>query len=238
MAEDNLAKALGSVAQPIRRTLTEDVADKIRDAIIRGRFEPGQRLSEPVLAKVFNISRGPVREALATLQGEGLLTIERHRGTRVTRLSLIDIDEIYSLRDAIESLATELAVSNASDEDFGAMEAVIAGLAEATESGDVRRVVELDVAFHDLVYRASGHARLYRSWSSLRPQIITFLLSRSVNTRDYLPSVLPEHRELLKKLRSRDATAAVTQIKEHIRSSYERLRQRWTPDTPDVNDAM
>lgn len=237
MAEDNLSKALRSVSQPIRRTLTEDVVDEIRDAIIRGRFEPGQRLSEPVLAKAFNISRGPIREALAMLQGEGLIEIERHRGTHVTRLSLSDIEEIYSLRNAVERLATELAVENADDADFAAMEAVIAALAEATESADIRRAVELDVAFHDLVYRASHHSRLYRTWSSLRPQIITFLLSRSMNTRDYMPSVLPEHRELLEKLRRRDRAGALALTEEHIRGSYDRLRKRWKPDAHDVTAA-
>ncbi len=226
----DLKEALSASTQPSRRNLAEDVADRVRDAIVLGKVEPGQRLSEPVLAETFNVSRGPIREAFAILESEGLLQIERHKGAYVTRLSRDDIEEIYSLRTSIERLAIERAAKFGKPEDFAAMDEIIAKLEEVVKHGDSRGAVELDVAFHDLIYRASGHSRLYRVWSSLRPQIETFLYSRASDTQNYMLKVVPEHRELLQQLRDRDAERAVANIDEHIRVAYDRLRSLSFPE--------
>jgi DNA-binding GntR family transcriptional regulator len=212
--------ALGELAIPLRRSLSDDVVDRLRSAIIRGEFEPDQRLSEAALAEAFGVSRGPIREALTQLEREGLLKVERHRGARVTRLSQADIDEIYSLRTAMERLAIERAARLADDDDFAAMEAVVEELKMAVAAADARRTVELDVAFHDLVYRAARHSRLYLAWSTLRPQIETFLHTRSTDTQDYFAKALHEHVALLEIIRSREPKRAVKMIDDHLRTAY------------------
>jgi DNA-binding GntR family transcriptional regulator len=90
-----------------RRVLADEVADTIREAIFSGRIDLGQRLIEEDLATMLNVSRGPVREALAHLTQEGLTKVERHRGTTVAPLSVDELHEIYSLRSALESLAAD-----------------------------------------------------------------------------------------------------------------------------------
>jgi DNA-binding GntR family transcriptional regulator len=212
--------ALGELTIPLRRSLSDDVVDRLRSAIIRGEFEPDQRLSEAALAEAFGVSRGPIREALTQLEREGLLKVERHRGARVTRLSQADIDEIYSLRTAMERLAIERAARLADDNDFAAMEAVVQELKTAVAAADARRTVELDVAFHDLVYRAARHSRLYLAWSTLRPQIETFLHTRSTDTQDYFAKALHEHVALLEIIRSREPERAVEMIDDHLHTAY------------------
>lgn len=215
--------ALGELAIPIRRSLSDDVVDRLRSAIIRGEFEPDQRLSEAALAEAFGVSRGPIREALTQLEREGLLKVERHRGARVTRLSQADIDEIYSLRTAMERLAIERAARLADEDDFKAMAAVVEELKAAVAHADAARTVELDAAFHDLVYRAARHSRLYQAWATLRPQIETFLHTRSTDTQDYFAKALHEHVALLAIIRSRDSERAVEMIDDHLRTAYVRL---------------
>jgi DNA-binding GntR family transcriptional regulator len=224
-ASDPLDDHSGELAPTNRRSLSDDVADRLRSAIVLGNFEPGQHLSEAALAEKLGTSRGPIREALAALEREGLLTIERHRGARVMRLSQIDIDEIYELRHALERLAVERALRSATDDDFVAMETIVAELRAAVKARDVRAVVTLDVRFHDAIYRAANHARLYQAWSTLRPQIETFLHSRSLDTRDYLKKAVREHAELLDVIRSRSKRNAIAMIDDHLRSAYERLSQ-------------
>ncbi len=222
---DPVRETLGDFAPANRRSLADDVTDRLRTAIVRGSFGPEQHLSEVALAEKFGVSRGPIREAFVELEREGLVKIERHRGARVTRLSQADIDEIYELRTALERLAMERAVRYATDDDFAAMDEVIELMRRAVKAGDAHGTVTLDVRFHDLVYRAARHTRLYASWSNLRPQIETFLHSRSMDTRDYLKKAVREHAELRDVIRSRSKRNAIAMINEHLRSAYERLSQ-------------
>jgi DNA-binding GntR family transcriptional regulator len=214
---------LTGLALSNRRSLSEDVVDLLRAALVRGAFAPGQHLNEAGLAEKLGVSRGPIREAFVQLEREGLLTLERHRGARVTVLSQTDIDEIYELRKALERLAVERAVRFATDDDFAALAEVVDQLRTAVEAVDVDGVVALDVRFHDLIYVAAHHSRLYLSWSTLRPQIETFLHSRSTDTRDYLDKAVREHTEILDVLRSKSKRNATRLIDSHIRASYDRL---------------
>jgi DNA-binding GntR family transcriptional regulator len=208
-----------------RRSLSEDVVDLLRAALVRGAFEPGQHLNEAALAEKLGVSRGPIREAFVELEREGLLTLERHRGARVTQLSHTDIDEIYELRAALERLAVERAAQHATDDDFAAMADVVKRMHRAVDDVDLHAVVSLDVRFHDHIYAAAHHSRLYLSWSTLRPQIETFLHSRSIDTSDYLAKVVPEHAALLEAFRSRSKAEAMRLIDSHIRASFERLSE-------------
>jgi DNA-binding GntR family transcriptional regulator len=208
-----------------RRSLSEDVVDLLRAALVRGAFEPGQHLNESGLAEKLGVSRGPIREAFVELEREGLLTLERHRGARVTRLSRSDIDEIYELRRALERLAVERAVRYATDDDYTALAAIVKELRSAVKAADLHGIASLDVRFHDAVYRAAHHSRLYLSWSTLRPQIETFLHSRSTDSTDYLDKAVREHTELLDVLRTRSKRNATRLFESHIRASYDRLSE-------------
>jgi len=201
------------------------VVDRLRAAIVRGVFVPGERLSEAALADSFGVSRGPIREAFAQLEREGLLDLERHRRARVTSLSINDINEIYELRVALERLAIERACKCATERDLVALQAGVERLRDAVERADVVAVVACDVAFHDLIYVAAKHDRLHQSWSLLRPQIETFLFSRALDQRDYLDKSVREHAGLLDIIRAKAPVRAVALIEDHIHSAYERLAQ-------------
>ena len=103
---------------PINRGLGVDIAERLRDAILSGLFGPGERLPEEQLARAMGVSRGPVREALVKLERDGLIVIRRNRGAFVAQLSREDLDEVYSLRVAIDRLAVERCVENADDADI------------------------------------------------------------------------------------------------------------------------
>ena len=220
---DPLSEFLTQSLSLHRRSLSDDVVDRLRAAIVRGLFPPGQRLSEAALADALGVSRGPIREAFTLLAREGLLTLERHRGARVTALSIDDINEIYELRVALERLAISRACSYSNEGDLAAMHAVVERLRDAVEREDVVAVVEFDVGFHDLIYVAAKHDRLYQSWSLLRPQIQTFLFSRAMDQRNYLDIAVREHAAILDIIRAKASIEAVATIENHIHSAYERL---------------
>jgi DNA-binding GntR family transcriptional regulator len=209
---------------PLKRSLADDVVDRLRQAILNGTFKPGQPLREEQLAASLDVSRGPVREALVQLEREGLVIVRRHRGATVARLSRTDVEEVYSLRLALERLAMKQAVEHATEEDFAAMEGVLDAFRAAFARGPTEPVIaDLDVRFHDLIYHAAHHQRLYDCWSNLRAQIYIFLLSRNVANPDFRLITVQSHQDLLDVLRSRDEARAVHEIEAHLLGAYERV---------------
>ena len=123
---------MGVVPPATRRILADEIVEAIRDAIVSGQLKFGERLPESTLANSLRVSRGPVREALARLSQEGIVQIERHRGASVTRLGVDEVDEIYSLRQALECLATQWLCRNATAEDFERISARTSSMRSAT----------------------------------------------------------------------------------------------------------
>lgn len=210
----------------VKRSLADDVTDRLRDAILQGGFKPGEPLREEQLAASLDVSRGPVREALVQLEREGLVIVRRHRGATVARLSRDDAEEVYSLRLALERLAVRRAAQMATDSDFAALESVLTAFRAAFEHESTEHeIAGLDVRFHDLIYRAAKHQRLYDCWANLRSQIFLFLLSRNIANPDFRVVTVKSHQDLLDVLRSRDQARAEQEIESHLLGAYERVMQ-------------
>jgi DNA-binding GntR family transcriptional regulator len=208
----------------IKRSLADDVVERLRDAIFHGSFKPGEALREEQLAAMLDVSRGPVREALVQLEREGLVLVRRHRGATVARLARSDLEDVYSLRLALERLAIQRATRYATDQDFAAMEGVLAAFDVALSRGpSEKEVAELDVRFHDLIYQAARHQRLYDCWANLKSQIYIFLLSRNVVDPDFRDITVKSHAALLEAIRTRDEARATTEIEDHLRGAYDRV---------------
>ncbi|MCX4831373.1 GntR family transcriptional regulator [Streptomyces sp. NBC_01016] len=203
----------GKVSPARRRGLSDEVADRIREAIFNGVYAPGAQLREVELSTTMDVSRGPVREALRVLEREGLVHCAWHRGTTVTTVSAEDAAELDSLRGALEDLAVRQVITRASDED-------LASLAKAAEVmkhvTDAHEMVRLDIAFHDAVFAAAGHQRLADAWDGIRCQVHLFLLTRiNLSTDGYLGCIPREHHGLVTALRSRDTETALELFAAH-----------------------
>jgi DNA-binding GntR family transcriptional regulator len=208
----------------VKRSLADEVADRLRAAIFHGAFKPGDPLREEQLATMLDVSRGPVREALIQLERERLVLVRRNRGASVARLSRDDVDEVYSLRLALERLAVQRAVRYAGEADFAALRTILTGFEVSLSRGpSEEEIADLDVRFHDVVFRAARHQRLYECWSTLRSQIYIFLLSRNVANPDFREVTLTGHTDLLTVLQARDETRAAQVLEEHLRGAYDRI---------------
>jgi len=204
--------------------LHERVVTEIRDAILDGRSQPGSALLETELAGKLAVSRGPVRDALAVLQREGLVSSLPNKRARVVVLGLRDVEEIYSLRRVLERLAAERATGNVTDLDLAAMSRTLTRMDAALERRDLIELSHLDVGFHDHMYQASRHDRVYRAWADLRSQVTLFLISRNTAALTSREVVVGEHEALLSALTARDAPLLIRLTEEHLASAYERLR--------------
>ncbi len=140
----------GVLPQQMQPALGEVVVNLLRDMIASGEFKPGEHLKEAELAAALQLSRGPVREALAQLEVEGHVELRRHRGAFVSTLTAVDVEEVYTLRTAIERLAAERACTRMGPAEFAAMDSVLEQLKAAKAAVAPENAVHLDLQFHAL----------------------------------------------------------------------------------------
>jgi len=212
------------LSMPEKRALSDDVASRLRAAILSGAFAPGERLREEALARALGVSRGPVREALAELGRQGLVVINRNRGAVVAQLSRSDLEELYTLRLAIEELAIRRAAEASDPGAIGKMRAMIESMRESIARGITEQeAAELDLDFHDLIYNAANHRRLKDAWTNMRPQIHVLLLNRNVADVDFREMLVTAHEDLLDGIQRSDPDHAALMLHEHLGGSYDRV---------------
>lgn len=200
--------------------LGEQISQRLRIDIISGAIPDGTHLAEDNIAARFDVSRGPVRDALRQLESEGLVENRRKR-LFVKFLGLPDIEELYSLRENLESMALRLAVENASARGWDAVQKLVDTMADAAKVGDHERFDQADMEFHTSFYRLSGHRRLAEAW---RPYQRTFeVLLEMSNTPDMEAAVI-DHQEFLDIVRTGDADAAVRRLHNHLIKAKRHIR--------------
>jgi len=204
------------------RTLWERVHDHLRDEILSGRLTPGTELSEVALAESLGVSRGPVREALGRLATEGLVTIRPRRGAVVRALSNDEFIEAYQVREALETMAVRLAVSQLTAEDLSALERAIDEMVDFGNAGDVLGFFEANTAFHLVFFDAAGNRMLADLYRQLRAQIDRHRL-RSLELRGDVQRSIAEHRAILRAAKAGDVERTVHLVSEHIRVPQIRL---------------
>lgn len=187
------------------RSVHEAVADGLREMILSGQLKPGDWLRQDEMAEAFGVSTMPVREALRQLQAEGLVTLHRRRGAAVASLSVAELDEVYRIREALETLAVEWAAENIEHIPIETLDSLI-GEIEAAEAhlDDVDRRLRLVREFFFTIFQASERAHLLRMLSSLWDlchQYRRYFSSRP----ELVPQRVANYRRIYRACRARDA---------------------------------
>lgn len=205
--------------EPVSRESTAAIiARQLREAIMNGSLPPGAQLGETELAAQFQVSRGPLREAMQRLVSEGLLRSERHRGLFVIDLGPADVHDIYTARLAIERSAV-LGVLR------GDCEQVADRLAEVVDemaSADKTAVTEADIRFHEVLVAASGSKRLQRMSRAL---LVETRMCLSALGRTYVDAEerVTEHKRITEAIRDRDEETALSLLEAHMEDAVQRL---------------
>jgi DNA-binding GntR family transcriptional regulator len=210
------------VTPVVRQRLPEEIAARLRAGIIGGSLRGGTRLREIELTERMKAPRGAVREALQLLESEGLVERLPHRGATVKPVSRRLLDEVYSVRTALERVAMEFACRDHTEEDLQVLWAHAAQFAR--EDVPFRDVAALDIAFHDGLVAAAHNEPLRAAWRTVRSQLHLFLLARPDIGA---PEREAEHRALVTALATRDPAIAVPAIEQHVRVSYKRVLEVW-----------
>lgn len=215
-----------------RGGLVEAATRGLREAILEGRLAPGARLGETELSKTLGVSRAPVREAIVRLEQEGLVTSAWYQTATVVNLSAVDIEELVSLRIAIEVIAWNRACARVTSALTDRLTAIVDEMSHAVKRKAYAELVRLDIDFHDAVINASGHKRLVIAWTMIKWQVALYLLNRRVAVDDYHEIIVAEHERLIVDLRNGNPSAAAESVDAHILAAYERLRAGATSKAP------
>ena len=212
--------------QPIRldvyKPLREIVSDALRQAIRDGLLPPGERLMEIPLAEELGVSRTPIREAIRILEQEGLVVMIPRRGTYVADMSLKDVTEVFELRSILEELAAELAAERITNEEIEALEQHLVEIGNYMNENNLDKVVQADILFHEILYKASRNDRLVEMINNLREQTLRFrTLSMSQTGR--LAKTWDEHRQLVEAISDRDVERARQIARIHMEESEKTL---------------
>jgi GntR family transcriptional regulator, gluconate operon transcriptional repressor len=199
--------------------LGRHIVDHLRRLIIVGELPAGTHLVEAELSQTFDVSRGPVRDALSQLRAEGLVE-SRRRGVFVIGLTNDDIDELYLLRRVLETEAVRLCMERAVD--LSAVRAAADRMKVAAAAEDPSTFANADLDFHSLFYALSGHRRLESVWQQYRPTFADMLSVTNASGRDLVPTH-KDHAHLLDVVASGDVDAATALLHEHIHGSHQRM---------------
>lgn len=195
--------------------LREVVFHTLRNAIIQGEFQPGERLMEITLANKLGVSRTPVREAIRMLELEGLVVMLPRRGAMVAQITVKDLKDALEVRMDIEALAVRLACERIDEEGKNELKDACMKFKEAINTKLVPAIVEGDEAFHNSIYKASKNQKLIAIAQNLREQVYRYRVEY-VKDFSYHDKLIQEHDQITLAILKGDAEKAEKIMKEHI----------------------
>lgn len=222
------------------RTLATTTTELLRERILGGVLRPGIRLIEADIAKQLRISRGPVREALATLRAEGLVHEEPRRGVSVSALGAQDIREIYEVRAALESGAARLVIAGGSSEAIPRLTSALERLKKAARRSEQLEFVEADLMLHEELCRVSGNERLFQAWTSQVGLLRTLIRLETAQGWPSFGPLLEDHDHFVTRILDGDVAGAADACWQLFRRSNAMLSAaalRTPPSNHDDSDA-
>ncbi len=210
-----------------RSVLSDQVKDRILQAILDGRYPPGARIVETRVARELGTSQAPVREALRDLEALGVVETTAFRGARVRRPTTAELLEAFVIRSELESLAAQLAIPGITDDDLAKLAGYVAEMQRSADSGDAHAEATADAAFHARIVELAGNATLLRVWRTLEPFSRTYITIEAPGADRR--RIADQHAPVLDALRRRDPELAVAVLHRHFDEAAASLASHW-PD--------
>ena len=195
--------------------LRDVVFNTLREAILKGELQPGERLMELQLASKLGVSRTPIREATRMLEQEGLAVTVPRKGAEVARMTLKDMEDVLEIREALDELAAQIACERISSEQMNRLMDTKKEFERILASGEVKEIADVDVKFHDIIYEATDNAKLVYLLNNLREQLFRYRVEYLKNPENY-PALIQEHEAIVSALEARDKAKVTEAMHEHV----------------------
>jgi DNA-binding GntR family transcriptional regulator len=206
-----------------RATDTGRPEDRLREAIVTGRFQPSERLVEADIARELGVGRSAVRTALARLEHEGLVEHERHRGARVRLVGAQEAVEILETRAVLEGLVARHAAVKATPGDAEALRTILEDMRRRLNDGDLLGASDQNAVLHGRILDISGHATAGRLIATLKSQMVRFQY-RTILLPGRSERSFGEHRAIVEAIAAGDGDAAELAMRTHLSHVAEALR--------------
>lgn len=200
--------------QPVRMT-AQQIRQALENAIVDGRFVPGEKLDPEALSVEFACSRTPIREALQALEASGLVRIEPKRGTFVNELDVIELTERFEVMAEIEAMCARLAARRSTREDLDRIRAAQAACVEAIKTGDGDAYYSQNTAFHQAIYAASGNRFLESEALRLQTMLQPYR-RRQLQLGGRMKRSLDEHQRIVARIEAADDGGAGADMHAHV----------------------
>jgi len=201
-----------------RETLVDKIVEILENQILSGRLEPGTKLSEARVAKEFNVSRAPAREALLRLEDINLLR-KNHRGREVAGFSIEEFRGIYEMKNVLEAYAAMQAVSFATDRDYKKLKSLLDEMKDSLDPPDHKKLIKLNSKFHDYIVHGCRNDKLIEAYS-LRAKQVRWT-SGNYKTRPQLS--VEEHEKIYEAFIQKDGNGVRALMESHTMGSMERI---------------
>ena len=202
--------------------LRDVVYNTLRQAILTGELQPGERLMEIALANRLGVSRTPVREAIRKLELDGLVVMMPRRGAHVAQITEKDLNEVLEVRIGLEEMAVRFACQRISEAQLQEIRQAAREFERLVDKGDLTALAQADEHFHGLIYRATANDCLCGITNNLREQVyryrIEYLKDRAVRAK-----LAAEHGEVCDALATRDGERARGALCSHIENQQQAI---------------
>lgn len=205
-------------------SLRDKIYNKIREKILNGQYKAGETLTESQIAREVGASRTPVREAIRQLELEGLITSVPNKGLIVSEISEQEIEDIFEIRTHIEGLAARRAVENITDKQLENMEEILCLFEFYAKKNDVKRCVELDTKFHNIIFQACKSKPIWNILGNFLHYIQKSRL-KSLEKAGRLMEALEEHKEIFKAFKTRDPSIVEKAMLNHVKHALENVKK-------------
>ena len=195
--------------------LRDVVFNTLREAILRGDLVPGERLMELQLASKLGVSRTPIREAIRMLEQEGLAITIPRKGAIVAGMTEKDMQDVLEIREALEELSVQVACDKITEEEIAELQKNMKNFEHSLKSGDLKKMAQADVEFHDVIYRATDNPKLISMLNNLREQMYRYRVEYLKNPQNH-EQLLKEHEAIYKRIVEKDKDAVTEMIRKHI----------------------
>ena len=205
--------------------LRDVVFKTLRKGILTGELKPGERLMEIHLANRLGVSRTPIREAIRKLELEGLVTMVPRRGAEVANITEKNLKDVLEVRQALESLAIELACERITEENKEELRQKLDQVETAVRTGDTGAIASADVAFHDAIVEFSGNMRLIQLVGNLGEQMYRYRFEYIKDVSKH-SQIMSEHRIMFDSIMENDRAKAARIVKVHINNQEEAIMRQ------------
>ncbi len=207
-----------------RRSLHDELVERLRLLIVEGDLAPGSKISEKDLSDLFAVSRTPLREALKVLAREGLVELSPNRGASVAALTLDDLEEAFPVMGALEALSGELACRAITSRELTQVEAQHRAMLEAYERRDMPAYFKHNQAIHQAILDAARNPTLEQMQSALAGRIRRARYMANMS-EDRWAKAVAEHEDILTALKARDGERLAQILKRHLANKLATVRE-------------